>query len=149
MRPSHWRSLTALYTSTERETSPGPTFPQWTRWRYSRGRRTGSPWSRPTARGSTAPTFYTTSPSILKSVVTGLLVYFTSLLNLQVCYVHMVLKQFDQQTARLIPDKIKMELELELSMYSISEWDLVYFADGQVYFYDYYNCFLYSGIKYY
>ena len=61
----------------------------------------------------------------------------------------MVLKQFDQQTARLIPDKIKMELELELSMYSISEWDLVYFADGQVYFYDYYNCFLYSGIKYY
>ena len=43
----------------------------------------------------------------------------------------MTLNEFDQDTATLIPNKIKMELELELSMYSISEWSLVYFDEGK------------------
>ena len=43
----------------------------------------------------------------------------------------MILKEFDQNTARLIPHIIKMESELELSTYTISQWDLVYFEDGE------------------
>ena len=42
----------------------------------------------------------------------------------------MTLKEFDQETANLIPNMIKMELELELSMYTISEWKLVYYDEG-------------------
>ena len=49
----------------------------------------------------------------------------------QVCYIHMILKKFDQNTARLIPNIIEMESELELSTYTISEWDLVHFEDGK------------------
>ena len=44
----------------------------------------------------------------------------------------MILQEFDQNTARLIPNIIKMESELELSTYTISEWDLVPFEDGKV-----------------
>ena len=43
----------------------------------------------------------------------------------------MILKEFDQNTARLIPRLIKMESELELSTYTISEWDLVHFEEGK------------------
>ena len=43
----------------------------------------------------------------------------------------MILKEFDQNTARLIPNIIEMESELELSTYTISEWDLVHFEDGK------------------
>ena len=43
----------------------------------------------------------------------------------------MILKKFDQNTARLIPNIIEMESELELSTYTISEWDLVHFEDGK------------------
>ena len=49
----------------------------------------------------------------------------------QVCYIHMILQEFDQDTARLNPNIIKMESELELSTYTISEWDLVHFEDGK------------------
>ena len=49
----------------------------------------------------------------------------------QVCYIHLILKEFDQNTARLIPNIIKMESELELSTYTISKWDLVHFDDGK------------------
>ena len=42
----------------------------------------------------------------------------------------MILKKFDQQTARLIPNIIQMESEQELSTYTISQWDLVHFEDG-------------------
>lgn len=49
----------------------------------------------------------------------------------QVCYIHMILKKFDQNTARLIPNIIEMKSELELSTYTISQWDLVYFEDGK------------------
>ena len=44
----------------------------------------------------------------------------------------MILQEFDQNTAQLIPNIIKMESELELSTYTISEWDLVHFEDGKV-----------------
>ena len=43
----------------------------------------------------------------------------------------MILKEFDQNTARLIPNIIKMESELELSTYTIYEWDLVHFEEGK------------------
>ena len=43
----------------------------------------------------------------------------------------MILKKFDQNTARLIPNTIKMESELELSTYTIYEWDLVHFEEGK------------------
>ena len=43
----------------------------------------------------------------------------------------MILKEFDQNAARLIPNIIEMESELELSTYTISEWDLVHFEDGK------------------
>ena len=43
----------------------------------------------------------------------------------------MILKKFDQNTARLIPNMIKMESELELSTYTIYEWDLVHFEEGK------------------
>ena len=43
----------------------------------------------------------------------------------------MILKKFDQKTARLIPNIMEMESELELSTYTISEWDLVHFEDGK------------------
>ena len=43
----------------------------------------------------------------------------------------MILKKFDQNTAQLIPNIIEMESELELSTYTISEWDLVHFEDGK------------------
>ena len=43
----------------------------------------------------------------------------------------MILNEFDQNTARLIPNIIEMESELELSTYTISEWDLVNFEDGK------------------
>ena len=43
----------------------------------------------------------------------------------------MILKEFDQNTARLIPNLIEMESELELSTYTISEWDLVHFEEGK------------------
>ena len=43
----------------------------------------------------------------------------------------MILKEFDQNTARLIPNIIEMKSELELSTYTISQWYLVYFEDGK------------------
>ena len=43
----------------------------------------------------------------------------------------MILKKFDQKTARLIPNIIEMESELELSTYTISEWELIHFEDGK------------------
>ena len=48
----------------------------------------------------------------------------------------MILQEFDQNTARLIPNIIKMESELELSTYTISEWDLVYIKDGKIKYFE-------------
>ena len=44
----------------------------------------------------------------------------------------MILREFDQLTAELIPSMVLMELELELSMYTISDWAKVYFDEGEV-----------------
>ena len=51
---------------------------------------------------------------------------------LQICYMHIVLDEFDQETAILFPNMndSKIESELELSLYTISGWKLVYFNDG-------------------
>ena len=43
----------------------------------------------------------------------------------------MILREFDQLTAELIPSMVLMELELELSMYTISDWAKVYFDEGK------------------
>ena len=37
----------------------------------------------------------------------------------------MKLDEFDQRAAELSPDEIEMKSELELSMYRITEWELV------------------------
>ena len=42
----------------------------------------------------------------------------------------MKLEEFDQRAAELNPDEMEMESELELSMYGITEWELVYY-DGK------------------
>ena len=42
----------------------------------------------------------------------------------------MKLEEFDQRAAKLSPDEVEMESELELSMYRITEWELVYY-DGK------------------
>ena len=42
----------------------------------------------------------------------------------------MVLEEFDQQTAKLLPGLVMMESKLDLSLYSISDWNLVYYDDG-------------------
>ena len=39
----------------------------------------------------------------------------------------MKLEEFDQRAAELNPDEMEMESELELSMYRITEWELVYY----------------------
>ena len=42
----------------------------------------------------------------------------------------MKLEEFDQRAAKLSPVGTEMESELELSMYRITEWELVYY-DGE------------------
>ena len=42
----------------------------------------------------------------------------------------MKLEEFDQRAAELSPDEISMESELDLSMYRITEWELVFY-DGK------------------
>ena len=39
----------------------------------------------------------------------------------------MKLEEFDQRAAELSPDEVEMESEIELSMYRITEWELVYY----------------------
>ena len=39
----------------------------------------------------------------------------------------MKLEEFDQRAASLSPDEMEMESELELSLYRITEWKLVYY----------------------
>ena len=51
----------------------------------------------------------------------------------QVCYIHMVLGRFDQETVELVPDQIIMESETELTQYFIKEWSLKYKDKGKNY----------------
>ena len=39
----------------------------------------------------------------------------------------MKLEEFDQRAASLSPDEMEMESELELSLYRITKWELVYY----------------------
>merc|ERR1711963_91027 len=50
----------------------------------------------------------------------------------QVCFVHMVLKSFDQDIISLIPDNILMESPLKLSQYRIENWKLDYFREDDI-----------------
>ena len=52
------------------------------------------------------------------------------LVLMKICWIHMKLEEFDQRAAELSPDKMEMESELELSMYRITKWELVYY-DGK------------------
>ena len=47
----------------------------------------------------------------------------------------MNLEEFDRRAAKLSPDKMEMESELELSMYRITEWKLGYYNGKYVYIY--------------
>ena len=129
MKPSLWMMLTALCMSPEKDHSPGRVSTPWTRRRCSMERRTRSRWSRLTARSSSAHinsiTFHSTPRSIL-----SLVKYFNFTLH-KVCYVHMILKTFDQDTIDLIPDQIVMASPLALSQYEIKTWQLVYYDPGR------------------
>lgn len=52
-------------------------------------------------------------------------------LILQVCYIHMVLKQFDQKTIELNPDSLVMLSPVELSQYFMTDWQLKYFNESE------------------
>ena len=51
----------------------------------------------------------------------------------QVCYIHMILKEFDAATTALTPDKLVMMSAIELTQYYITDWNLKYFNQGLVY----------------
>ena len=51
----------------------------------------------------------------------------------KVCYVHMVLMDFDQETINLIPNIIEMASPLELSQYMIQRWQLVYYDESNIF----------------
>ena len=43
----------------------------------------------------------------------------------------MILKEFDQETIFLVPDKLEMKSPLQLAEYEIESWKLVYFDGGK------------------
>ena len=51
----------------------------------------------------------------------------------QVCYIHMILKEFDAATTALTPDKLDMMSAIELTQYYITDWNLKYFNQGLVF----------------
>ena len=53
-------------------------------------------------------------------------------LKLKVCYIHLVLDEFDQETTELNPDKLNMISPTELSQYYIKDWQLKYFNSGTI-----------------
>ena len=53
-------------------------------------------------------------------------------LKIKVCYIHLVLDEFDQETTELNPDKLNMISPTELSQYYIKDWQLKYFNSGTV-----------------
>ena len=50
----------------------------------------------------------------------------------QVCHVHMVLKEFDQETTQLTPDEMIMNSKTELTQYYIKQWQLTYIDIGKM-----------------
>ena len=55
----------------------------------------------------------------------------------QVCYVHMILRDFDQETIQLVPDQLVMESPLQLTQYNIQEWQLEYYDEGIFWYFGY------------
>ena len=49
----------------------------------------------------------------------------------QVCFVHMILEEFDQATTELLPLMIAMESDTELTMYTIVNWQLIHVDQGE------------------
>ena len=49
----------------------------------------------------------------------------------QVCYIHMKLHPFDQETSILMPGSIEMMKETELTQYYIKKWQLTYYDTGE------------------
>ena len=47
------------------------------------------------------------------------------------CYVHMILKDFDQETIFLVPDILEMKSPLQLAEYEIENWKLIYYDEGE------------------
>ena len=43
----------------------------------------------------------------------------------------MVLKNFDQETTQLVPNKMLMKSKTELTQYYINQWQLTYLDDGK------------------
>ena len=50
---------------------------------------------------------------------------------MEVCFVHLVLKDFDQETVQLKPDQMIMKSKTELSQYFINQWQLSYLDQGR------------------
>ena len=51
----------------------------------------------------------------------------------QVCYIHMILKEFDAATTALTPDNLVMMSAIELTQYYITDWELKYFDQGFIF----------------
>ena len=50
---------------------------------------------------------------------------------MKVCFVHLVLKAFDQETVQLRPEEMIMNSKTELSQYFINQWQLSYLDEGR------------------
>ena len=53
-------------------------------------------------------------------------------INIKVCYIHLVLDEFDQETTELIPDKLNMISPTELTQYYIKDVKLKHFHSGSL-----------------
>lgn len=54
---------------------------------------------------------------------------------MKVCFVHLVLKDFDQETVQLRPEEMIMNSKTELSQYFINQWQLSYLDEGKSFIY--------------
>ena len=52
-------------------------------------------------------------------------------LLMEVCFVHLVLKDFDQETVQLRPEEMIMKSKTELSQYFINQWQLSFLDEGK------------------
>ena len=98
------------------------------RLKYSRGQKTGSHLTRLTVSSSTVPISCNIFLLILRynyySPSNFDLIYYS--IN-QVCFIHLVLMDFDRETVLLIPDNIIMDSKTELTQYFIKAWSLMFF----------------------
>ena len=50
----------------------------------------------------------------------------------QVCFIHLVLPDFDLETVMLVPDQIIMNSDTELTQYFIKDWGLSFIDEGTI-----------------